>query len=169
VFLGSLTARTGAHLAIQVARRTGRPLRIITPTVNEADGYFKLLIRPYLADSLITIAVGLTLHERRVLLAQAQALIYPVGWDDPVARPALEAMACGTPTLALSRGAIPEVVEDEVTGFACDSLDGLIRRVNDASLIDRTACLARVLSQFSIARMVEAYEALYLESRSENT
>ena len=85
----------------------------------------------------------------------------PILWDEPFGLVMAEAMACGTPIIGLRRGAVPEVVEDGVTGFVADDLDGLVAALGRIHEIHRPACRARVELFFSDGAVVDGYEAIY--------
>jgi glycosyltransferase involved in cell wall biosynthesis len=72
-----------------------------------------------------------------------------------------EAMTCGTPVAALDRGAVPEVVEDGVTGGVFDTLDSLVAGVPRVLALDRARVRAIAADRFSVTRMVAGYETLY--------
>ncbi len=85
----------------------------------------------------------------------------PVLWDEPFGLVMAEAMACGTPVIGLRRGAVPEVVETEVTGFVVDNLEQLVAATERVHLINRVACRARVERWFSDTAMTDGYIELY--------
>jgi glycosyltransferase involved in cell wall biosynthesis len=70
-------------------------------------------------------------------------------------------MACGTPVLALNRGAVPEIVVDGVTGFVRTQPEELIDTIAALDRIDPAACRARVEEYFNPELMVDRYERLY--------
>jgi glycosyltransferase involved in cell wall biosynthesis len=72
-----------------------------------------------------------------------------------------EALACGTPVLALREGSVPEIVEDGVTGFVCDSEDELVQAVRCLGEIDRARCREEVERRFSPQAMADGYERVY--------
>ena len=75
--------------------------------------------------------------EKRELLGRASALLFPIQWEEPFGLVMIEAMACGTPVLATRRGSVPEVVDEGVTGFVCDDVDGMVEaygRVQELAL-----------------------------------
>ena len=75
----------------------------------------------------------------------------------------VESLACGTPVIALRRGAAPEIVEDQVTGFIVGTENELIEAVGKIVTIDRKACRKRVEKHFSVTAMGDKYEALYYQ------
>jgi glycosyltransferase involved in cell wall biosynthesis len=87
----------------------------------------------------------------------------PILWDEPYGIVMAEAMACGTPVIGLNRGAVPEVVEHEVTGFVSDDVDGLVAAVDRLDNLDRASPRKRVETLYSGPVIVAAYEALYRE------
>ena len=75
----------------------------------------------------------------------------------------VEAMACGTPVLGARMGSIPEIVQDGITGILCDDDAAAVRAVPHLAQLDRAACRARVVAEFSIERMIDRYCAAYRE------
>jgi glycosyltransferase involved in cell wall biosynthesis len=75
----------------------------------------------------------------------------------------IEALACGTPVIALRQGSVPEVVEHGVTGFVCDDEDEMVEAVGRLSEIDRARCRAEAERRFSPAAMADGYEQVYDE------
>ena len=70
-------------------------------------------------------------------------------------------MACGCPVIAFPRGSVPEVVADSETGFIVPDVAAAVSAVGDLRQIDRAACRRRVEEHFSLAQMIEGYEAVY--------
>jgi glycosyltransferase involved in cell wall biosynthesis len=107
---------------------------------------------------------------RRALLASARCLLAPVTWNEPFGLFLVEAMACGTPVVALGRGSIPEVVEDGVTGFVVQTVEELCEALDRLDAISPEACRKRALEHFDVPRMADDYLdacALILETTSE--
>jgi glycosyltransferase involved in cell wall biosynthesis len=159
-FLGRLTANKGAHVAIEVARRLGRPLRIAGNVSDEARGrhFFETRVRPQLGDGIEWI--GVVDDEAKVpFLQNAAALLVPIQWHEPFGLVVAEALACGTPVLAMHRGSMPELIRHGVTGFLCRSTDEMVDAVGRLGEIDRRACREDCERRFSADRMVEDYVA----------
>lgn len=162
-FLGRLHPSKGAHIAIRVARAVRLPLQIAgnIPDDPLCRDYFAREIAPQLGNGVEWIGeVG---HNAKVeLLASAKALLFPITWDEPFGIVMAEALACGTPVVALRRGAVPEVLRDGVTGFICDTEAELIAAVPRLDCIDRRACRAECEARFSDRAMVAGYAAVAL-------
>src|SRR5690349_9113636 len=73
----------------------------------------------------------------------------------------IEALACGTPVLALTDGSVPAVVQHGVTGFIADTEDTLVESVQQRGSLDRLACRQDVERRFSAEAMATAYECVY--------
>jgi glycosyltransferase involved in cell wall biosynthesis len=82
---------------------------------------------------------------------------------------AMEATASGTPVVAIARGALPEVVEDGVTGFIAANLDDATEKLKRVDSISPEDCVRHAQKSFSAAAMADGYERLYaaLVSRRE--
>jgi len=78
----------------------------------------------------------------------------------------VEAMSCGTPCITSNHGSAPEVVENDVTGFLCESLDEYSEAIKNVDRIDSKACRERVLTWFSKEAMAQNYGKLYGELKA---
>ena len=76
----------------------------------------------------------------------------PILWEEPFGIVMAEAMACGTPVLGLARGAVPEVIEHEVTGFVADHVDGLVAAAGNIGEIESCRLPRTCGALFSSAR-----------------
>jgi glycosyltransferase involved in cell wall biosynthesis len=167
LFIGRIERAKGPELAVRVARRLHRRLRLCGPILDR--DLFAREIEPFL-DRRIEY-LGVVDHARKnTLFGQAGCVILPFGGAEPFGMVAIEAMACGTPVVALGNGALPEIVEPGVTGYLARSeseLDGLIPR---ALLLNRAAIRARAKQRFDIAavatRYIELYRHMLREQRS---
>ncbi len=160
LFLGRFNPDKGAHLAIDAARAAGRRLLLAGKLNEPAErAYFADAVAPRLGAGIEYVGEADALTKRE-LLAGAEALLFPVKWDEPFGLVMVEAMACGTPVIALRRGSVPEIVTDGESGFVVDDEDGLVRAIDAVELLDRRRCRARA-ELFDSARMVEGYEASY--------
>ena len=161
LFLGRFSPDKGAHLAIEAARSTRLPL-VLAGKLNEPaeKAYFEQAIRPHLGRGVMFVgeADG-TL--KRELYGGATALLFPVCWDEPFGLVMVEAMACGTPVVALNRGSVPEVVRHGVTGVVVDRPDQLPLAVETAKALDRTACRRHAERHFDLPGMVAGYDRLF--------
>jgi glycosyltransferase involved in cell wall biosynthesis len=160
VFLGRISEVKGVRLAIEVARRVGMPLKIAAKV--EADPlWYQENVAPLLVDPLIEFVGEVDEREKNTVLGGAAALLFPVQWPEPFGLVMIEAMACGTPVIALRQGAVPEVVDDGRTGFICDSVEEMVLSAGRLGEIDRIDCRRHVERYFSAQTMVDGYEAAY--------
>jgi glycosyltransferase involved in cell wall biosynthesis len=160
-FVGRLSPEKGPLEAINVAERTGIPLKIAAKVNPWESDYFESVIRPHLRSPLIEYLGELNELDKRHFLADAVALLFPICWPEPFGMVLIEAMATGTPVLALAAGAVPEVVDEGVTGYIGRNVDDLIRHVGDVVKLDRGKCRDRVATRFSTKAMTDSYEAVY--------
>jgi glycosyltransferase involved in cell wall biosynthesis len=164
VFLGRVEEIKGPHLAIEIARRTGRRLLIAGNIPDEKQTWVEANVLSHIDGDRIQYVGPVDDAQKNALLGRAAAFLMPILWDEPFGIVMAEAMACGTPVLGLDRGAVPEVVEDGITGFVRADIDGLVQAVDQLSSIDRTACRARVDRLYSQDAVVEGYLDAYRES-----
>lgn len=161
LFLGRLNPDKGPDTAIDVARQAGIDI-VVAAKHQEPDEqrYFREVIRPRLGPGVHWVG-EVDADEKRDLLARARCLLAPIRWEEPFGLVLVEAMACGTPVVALARGAVPEIVADGVTGFVRDDPAELPEAVRRVGEIDPAACRRHVARNFSVRAMVEGYERIY--------
>jgi glycosyltransferase involved in cell wall biosynthesis len=166
LFLGRAAPEKGWLRAVETARLTGRRLisavKISHPTEIEE---WEARIRPILPEG--SEVLGEIGHEEKSsLLAHAQAVLFPIDWDEPFGLVMTEAMACGTPVIATPRGSVPEVIADGETGWIVD-VEGYpeeaAERLAKLDTIDPAACRDRVWRLFSKEAMVAGYERVFAE------
>ncbi len=163
-FVGRASPDKGPDVAIRVAGRLGRRLRMALK-VNEPGecDYFERQLRPLLAYHDVDLVLNGSAGQSTEMLANADAVLAPLAWDEPFGLVLAEAMATGTPVVAFERGAASEIIADGVTGFLVrpGDLDGMCDAVIACKAVSRRDCRDRVERLFSTAVMVNRYEALY--------
>ena len=160
-FLGRLSPEKQPDVAIEVAKRAGVPLRIAAK-IDAADrDYFERVVVPLLDHPLVEFVGEIGDSDKATFLRGARALLFPIDWPEPFGLVMIEAMACGTPVIARPCGSVPEIVRPGVSGFIADSIPELVEAVRRADTLDRAGCRRDFEERFSVARMVDRYEALY--------
>ena len=160
LFAGRIVPQKGVKEAVEIARRTGKRLLIIGPVYPDGQGYFDQYIKPFLDDKILYL--GYMEQTQLVKYYQkAAAFLMPIQWEEPFGLTMVEAMACGTPVIALRRGAVPEVVEHGKTGFVVDSISEMEKAIGHLDQIDRRACREHVAEKFNIERVIDEYEIAY--------
>ncbi len=160
-FLGRVSPEKGVDAAIEIAKRTCLPLKIAAKVDKVDADYFAARIKPLLGHPLIEFVGEIGEKEKDRFLGEAAAVLFPIDWPEPFGLVMIEAMACGTPVVALRRGSVPEVMRDGVSGFVVDDIDEAVRAVTRALALPRAACRAYFEERFRAARMAEDYVAIY--------
>jgi glycosyltransferase involved in cell wall biosynthesis len=163
VFVGRICEEKGIVDAIEVARLTGRKLKIaakIGPTPSE-QAYEEEVFKPALARADTEFLGELTGAERDRLVSASYALLMPGAWPEPFGLVTIESLAVGTPVIASRVGALPELVRHGVDGFLADDPPQMAFLVDRVADLDRAAIRAHALKRFSARRMVDDYEAVY--------
>jgi glycosyltransferase involved in cell wall biosynthesis len=161
LFLGRMTGDKGAHRAVTVAIESGVPLKLAGKCREPLEQqYFDEFVRPHLSDRIEY--VGEVTHGEKVeLLQHARATLFPIEWDEPFGLVMIESMACGTPVIATRFGAVPEVIEDGVSGVIVDKWREMEFALDRAAAIDPHVQRRIVEERFSPQRMVEDYVRAY--------
>jgi glycosyltransferase involved in cell wall biosynthesis len=160
-FVGRFAPEKRPDLAIEIARRAGIPLKMAAKVDPVDEEYFHDVVEPLLREPGVEYVGEVDEAERSDFLAEAIALLFPIDWPEPFGLVMIEAMACGTPVLAFRRGSVPEVVEDGVTGYVVDDVDGAVEAAARIGAIDRAGCRRRFEERFSVERMTRDYVELY--------
>jgi glycosyltransferase involved in cell wall biosynthesis len=161
LWLARFCPEKGPDLAVTACRAAGLPL-VLAGKCNEPSEqrYLDEVIRPMLGEDVELVINGDRPTTNR-LLASARCLIMPIRWEEPFGMVMIEAMASGTPVVALRRGSVPEVVRHGATGWICDSPDELPAALQRVGELDPDTCVEQVQSAFSAGLMARRYERAY--------
>ena len=160
-FIGRVAPEKRVDRAIAIAKRVGLPLRIAAKVDAVDREYFESIVEPLLDDPLVEYIGEIGDGEKQEFLGNAKVLLFPIDWPEPFGLVMIEAMACGTPVIALRRGAVPEIVEHGRTGFVVGDLDEAIAATERIGEISRQRCRELFEERFTAARMASDYLALY--------
>jgi glycosyltransferase involved in cell wall biosynthesis len=167
MWLARFNPDKGPDLAIEACRAAGLPLTLAGRAQEPGElRHLERDVRPMVGPDVQVIVNPEREHALR-LLAGARCLLLPLRWREPFGMVMIEAMALGVPVVALRRGSVPEIVEDGVTGFVCDTADDLPAALHRVDALDRMACVRRVREHFSADRMAQRYEAVYRQAIAE--
>jgi glycosyltransferase involved in cell wall biosynthesis len=159
LFFGRIHPDKGAAEAIEVARRSNRPL-ILAGIIHD-QAYFDQQVAPHLDGDRVRYVGSVGPAERDALLGGACALLHLISFDEPFGLSMIEAMACGTPVLAYRRGSVPEVVRHGQSGWIVDTLDEAVAMLPQVVALDREGVRAYAAANFSRERMVDDYIRVY--------
>jgi glycosyltransferase involved in cell wall biosynthesis len=159
VILGRIHPDKGTTDAIEIAKRVGRRLTIAGPIQDRA--YFEERVAPLIDDDRVCYVGSVGPEQRSDLLASAAALLHPIAFAEPFGLSVVEAMAAGTPVVAYSRGSMPEIIEEGVTGFLVSDVESAAAAVASAIRLDRSKVRRVAERRFSADRMIDDYLAVY--------
>jgi glycosyltransferase involved in cell wall biosynthesis len=160
-FLGRISPEKRPDRAIKIALRAGMKLKIAAKIDRVDRDYFDSRIKPMLSDPSIEFIGEIGDHEKSEFLGNAYAYLFPIDWPEPFGLTMIEAMACGTPTIAFRCGSVPEIITDRVTGFIVDDVPTAIERIARIPDIERRTCRAVFEQRFAVERMTSDYVSLY--------
>ncbi len=160
-FLGRISPEKRPDRAIEIAIRVGMPLKIAAKVDVPDQGYFEREIEPLLSHPLVDFIGEITDGEKQDFLGRAAALLFPIDWDEPFGMVMIESMACGTPVVAFPGGAVPEVIEEGVTGFIVQSVEAAALATTSACALSRERCRQAFEQRFLARRMALDYLGIY--------
>lgn len=167
-FLGRIAPPKGTHIAIEIARKAGIPLKIggeIQPVYRD---YWENMIAPQVDGRFIEYVGEVGGEEKNELLGDSLAMLFPVQWEEPFGLVMIESMACGTPVLAMPGGAVGEVVQEGVSGHLRNTADELAKCAQNLKIAPETV-RDYAEQHFSAERMTEDYIQLYSEALRKGT
>jgi glycosyltransferase involved in cell wall biosynthesis len=162
MWLGRICPEKGVHIGLEVARELDIPMVIAGPVhpFHEHELYFRERVQPLL-DSQRRYVGPVGLDQKKALFAEAKCVLIPSLVAETSSLVAMESISCGTPVVAFSSGALPEIVEHGVTGFIVDSADEMKDAVTRIDGISPERCHERAELRFSASRMVDDYLKVY--------
>ncbi len=164
-FLGRMGRHKGPATAIRLALSSSWPIVLAgEPMTVEERRYFTEEVEPLIDNDRVRHIGAVDDRQKAALLGGAAALVFPIEWEEPFGIVMVEAMACGTPVVALSKGSVPEVIDEGITGFFASDPDALPELLGLTCELDRRRVRAHAERRFGVAEMVDAYEAVYREA-----
>lgn len=161
-FLGRIAPPKGTHLAIEIAKKSGIPLKIAGEIQPVYKNYWETMVKPHVDGKFIEYVGEVGMKEKVEFLGNSWAMLFPVQWDEPFGLVMIEAMACGTPVLATPRGSVREIVKEGVSGHIRSNPDELARCAQNLNFNSDAVC-GYMEEFFSVQRMTRDYIALYSE------
>ena len=163
LFLGRISPEKRLDRAIEIARRTGRQLKVAAKIYDEDRSYYHNSIEPLLRDSksFVEFIGEVGGRDKDELMGNAYAFLFPIDWAEPFGLVMIESLACGTPVIAWNNGSVPEIVEDGVTGFIVETVEEAVKTVTDVAYLSRAACRRTFEERFDAARMAREYVKVY--------
>jgi len=160
-FLGRIAPEKGIDRAISIARHCGVPLKIAAKVDNVDRKYFDEQIQPMIKPGNVEYIGEINDKEKSEFLSGAIVLLVPIDWPEPFGLVMIEAMACGTPVIAFNRGSVPEVIDDGLTGFIAEDINGAIGAVDRLGQLSRERIRKRFEERFTARRMAQDYLSVY--------
>lgn len=162
-FLGRICEDKGTHVAIEIAKKTGIPLKIAAKIGPYDKEFFESVIKPQIDDKHIEFIGEINESQKNEFLSNALAVLTPIQWPEPFGLVVIESYACGTPVIGKPYGSLPEIVEDGKTGFLHTTTEDLIQAVNEVENLDRHYIRRFAEENFSYQIMADRYVNLYKE------
>ena len=160
-FLGRISPEKGIDKAIRIAGAAGKTLKVAAKVDKADQEYFDAEIRPLLGAGHVEFIGEINDSQKPAFLSGAEGLLFPIDWPEPFGLVMIEAMACGTPVIAMRRGSVPEVMDDGVSGFIVDSEAEAVAAVARLPTLDRARVRKQFEARFTARRMAEDYVSVY--------
>jgi glycosyltransferase involved in cell wall biosynthesis len=163
-FLGRISPEKGPNRAIEIASRARIPLKIAAKIDRVDHAYWEQQILPMIdAHPNVEFIGEINECQKARFLGEALALLFPIDWPEPFGLTMIEAMACGTPVVALRRGSVPEVLKHRVSGFIVDTIEEAVAAVRHIADLDRAKVRAEFERRFTVECMARDYLNIYEE------
>ncbi|WP_018431151.1 glycosyltransferase family 4 protein [Hoeflea sp. 108] len=162
-FLGRLSRDKRPDRAIEIAIRSGYPLKIAAKIGDDDRSYFRDKIEPLIDGSSVEFVGEIDESQKDEFLGNATALLFPIDWPEPFGLAVIEAMSVGTPVVAWDNGAMPEIVDENLTGAIVDSIEAAVEAVHRVAKLDRSTVRATFQRRFTAERMARDYANAYAQ------
>jgi glycosyltransferase involved in cell wall biosynthesis len=159
LFLGRIHHDKGAREAIEIARAAN--CKLLMAGIIQDQDYYQQYVEPQLVPGKIEFIGSVDPQRRNKLLGGAKALLHPINFNEPFGLSVIEAMACGTPVIAVNRGSMAELIKHGFNGFLVENVAQAVAAVAQLNTLKRADCRQHVEQFFNVDRMVDAYLKLY--------
>lgn len=160
-FVGRMDRDKNPHQAIELALRWGAKIKVAGKIDFRGAQYFEEFIQPYLSHPLVEYLGEIAMEEKVDVLSKARLNLHPTGFREPFGLTVLEAAYCGTPTLAIQRGAMPEIIENGRTGLLVEDFVEGYHHLEEILAMDRRYIHERARLLFNYQTMAKQYEVAY--------
>lgn len=160
-FLGRFDRDKSPHLAIQLAIAFGTKIKLAGKIDHDSEGYFEQEIAKYFDHPLVEYLGELGFKDKVELLANARCNLHPIDFREPFGLTVIEAAYCGTPTLAVARGSMAELIEDGRTGKLVEDYVEGYHYLEECFAMDRTYIASRARQLFNYKTMTKGYLKAY--------
>jgi glycosyltransferase involved in cell wall biosynthesis len=160
-FLGRIAPEKGIDRAIRIAQHCGIPLKVAAKVDRADQDYYDEQIKPLLQSGNVEFIGEINDTQKSDFLSGAIALLVPIDWPEPFGLVMIEAMACGTPVIAFNRGSVPEVIDDGISGFIVEDINGAIGAVDRLDHLSREKIRRQFEQRFTARRMAQDYLSVY--------
>jgi len=160
-YIGRMSPEKRPDRAIEIARQFGIPLKIAAKVDRADEAYFRETIAPLLNDTNIEFVGEINERDKNEFLGNALGLLFPIDWPEPFGLVMIEAMACGTPTLAFGCGSVPEIIDRGASGLIVDSVEAAVSALPHLLVMDRKKVRQAFEGRFSSTRMARDYLEIY--------
>lgn len=161
VFMGTLSHNKGIDIAVKAARALGVKLTIAGELRESERAFLEKEVYPFVDGKQIKLIGEVGQEEKNRLLSQADGVLFPSRWNEAFGLVIIEALACGTPVIALKNGAVPEILRQGETGFIADNENEFVDFMKRVKEISRTVCREEAEKRFDISVMARGYENVY--------
>ncbi len=164
LFMGALGEHKNPKDAILASKKAN--VKLILAGGKKREPYFSKELKALIDNKNIKY-VGEVFGKNQIdLFRNAKALLFPIKWEEPFGLVMIEAMACGTPVIAYSSGAVKEVIKDKKTGFIVKNADEMAKKIKEIEKIKREDCRERVEENFTTEIMIDGYEMVMKKARN---
>jgi glycosyltransferase involved in cell wall biosynthesis len=160
-FIGRFDNDKNPHLAILLAIKMGIHIKVAGKIDHLGDGYFQNEVEPYLSHPLVEYIGEVDFEEKVEILSKARANLHPTGFREPFGLTVIEAGYCGTPTLAINKGSMPELIKDGINGIVVEDFIEGYHKLHKCFSMDRAKVAHHFRSQFNYKRMAAGYARAY--------
>ena len=160
-FLGRIAPEKGIDRAIRIAQHCGMPLKVAAKVDKADQDYFDEQIGPMIRSNNVEFIGEINDKDKSEFLSGAMVLLVPIDWPEPFGLVMIEAMACGTPVIAFNRGSVPEIIDEGLTGYIVEDINGAIGAVDRLGHLSRDKIRRRFEERFTSRRMAQDYLSVY--------